>query len=268
MTIWLIILPFGVATYAMRGAFLFRAGPTRHSPGGPRWLSYAIPAVLAALVLPALLSVGQPLSSSALNRLLAAGLAAVVAWRFQNMLATVASGMGALWGLTWLPDLSRPISLLLGPLLLASAGLLLLLVGSALVWVHPLRRVRQRRREAAPSSTAVTVTPLADRLLPAETVSLPLRKPVGEHLHCTSCWCPLPMWALYCGHCGLPQQTPALAITQPLAAITVTTEGSEQFSTALGARVERTNDLPTLAEANGARPTRRLGTASLSEKRG
>lgn len=254
MTIWLIILPFGVATYAMRGAFIFRAGPTLHSPGGPRWLSYATPAVLAALVLPALVIVGYPLAPDTLRQLLSAGLAAVVAWRFQNVLATVASGMVALWGLTWLPDLTISFSLPLGQLLLASASLLLLLLGSALVWVHLRRRASPSRREGTPSSTAVTVTPAESQLLPTEAVSLAAQKPAGGHFHCIWCWCPLPMWALYCGQCGLPQQTPAHAITQPLAAFMVTPEGRKQFSAAHDARAEHTWHLPRMARMRGLRP--------------
>ena len=265
MTIWLIILPFGALTYAMRGAFLFHVGPVFRSAVGPGLLRYVLPAVLAALVLPVLVIVGQPLAPDTLSQLLAAGCAAVVAWRFQNVLATVASGMGAYWGLLWLPDLT--ISLPLNLLLLASAGLLLLVVGSALTWLRFTQSARRPGRAAAPSSAAVTVTPVEGRLLSSEAVSLPARKPVGAHLHCPWCWCPLPVWALYCGQCGLPQQAPALAITQPLAAVTVNQE-SGRVSLSGGAPAERTHSLPRLAGANGARPTRRLGTASRGEKGG
>lgn len=268
MTIWLIILPFGVATFAMRAAFLLCPLPALHSPGGPGVLRYVMPAILAALVLPALVVVGQPLAPDTLRQLLAAGLAALVAWRFQNVLATVASGMGALWGLTWLPDTAMTVSLPLSLLLLVSVVLLLLLAGSALAWGRLLWRARQHGREAMTPSPAVTVTPVEDRLLPAEAVSLPVRKPLGAHLHCPWCWCPLPVWALFCGQCGLPQQAPALAITQPLAAVTVNPERSERSSLTRGSRVERPNDLPRLSEANGARPTRSLGTASRGEKGG
>lgn len=256
MTIWLIILPFGVATFAMRGAFLLCPLPAGYSPDWQRWLRYVTPAVLAALVLPALVVIGQPLAPDTLRQFLAAGLAAMVAWRFQNVLATVASGMAALWGLTWLPDTTMTVSLPLSLLLLVSVGLLLLLAGSALAWVRLRRRAHHTGREAQPKSSAVTVTPLEGRLLPAERVSLPVRKPVGAHLHCPWCWCPLPVWALYCGQCGLPQQAPALAITQPLAAVTVRPEGSERVALPIGAPAERIHSLPRLAGANGARPAR------------
>ena len=266
MSIWLLILPFGALTYIMRGAFLFRVGPVFQSPGWHRWLRYVPPSVLAALVLPALVVVGQPLAPDTLSQLLAAGCAAVVAWRFQNVLATVASGMGAYWGLLWLPDLT--ISLSLDLLLLASAGLLLLVVGSAWTWLRLIRSTRRPEREATPPSRAVTVTPLDGRLLSSEAVSLPARKPVGAHLHCPWCWCPLPVWALYCDQCGLPQQAPAWAITQPLAAVTVKSQESERVALSGGARAERTHSLPRLVGANDARPTRSLGTASLGEKGG
>ena len=244
MTSWLIILSFGIATYTERGAFLFRTWSALRSLDWQRWLRCVPSAVLAALIAPALLGAGNWLALETLDHLLAAGLAALVAWRFQNVLATVASGMGALWGLTWFSDTSITLSLPLRLLLVASAGLLLLLLGSALAWLRLTRSARRPERDAAPSSAAVTVTPVEGHLLSAEGVSLPARKPVGAHLHCPWCWCPLPVWALYCGQCGLPQQTPALAITQPLAAVTVNLQGSERSSLALGALRSRTHSLP------------------------
>ena len=260
MTIWLIILPFGAATYAMRASFLLRWRQARSSRW-QRWLRFVPPAVLAALVLPELLAVGQPLAPDTLHQLLAAGLAAVVAWRFQNVLATVASGMVAFWGLLWLPDTALTLSLPLGLLLLASGFLLLLLVGSTLAWFRLRRQAAGAGLAATTHPAAVTVTPVEDRRLPAEAVSFPARKPAGTHLHCSWCWCPLPVWARYCGQCGLPQPAPALAVTQPLAAVTVRPEGSERCSLPIGAPEERTKYLPMLAGASGARSARSLDTA-------
>lgn len=97
VSIWLIILSFGAATYAMRGAFFFGARTVQRSTDAPRWLRFVPPAVLAALVAPALVFGGNPLAPGTLSHLLAAGLAALVAWRFQNVLWTVATGMVALW---------------------------------------------------------------------------------------------------------------------------------------------------------------------------
>ena len=55
-------------------------------------------AVLSAIILPELLQPGGTLDISLGNtRLLAGLIAALVAWRTQNILATIVAGMGALW---------------------------------------------------------------------------------------------------------------------------------------------------------------------------
>lgn len=96
MTLWWVILPFGAATYALRVAFLLRVGQA-HALGWQRWLRFVPPAMVAALIVPALLGGGHVVSPAALSQLVAAALAALVAWRFRSVLLTVAVGMGALW---------------------------------------------------------------------------------------------------------------------------------------------------------------------------
>lgn len=96
MSIWIVILALSASTYALRASFLVGA---RH-PLPTAWLRilrFVPPAVLAALVAPALVGSGNLLTSETLEALLAAGLAALVAWRFQNVLLTVVTGMVALW---------------------------------------------------------------------------------------------------------------------------------------------------------------------------
>lgn len=96
MNIWVVIVALAGITYALRASFLLGA---RH-PLPTRWLRllrFAPPAVLAAFVVPALVGSGNRLSPETLGYLLAAGVAALVAWRFQNVLLTVALGMVALW---------------------------------------------------------------------------------------------------------------------------------------------------------------------------
>lgn len=83
-------------TYGLRASFLLGV---RH-PLPTAWLHalrFTPPAVLAAFVVPTLLGSGNPLAPGALSALLAAGVAALVAWRFQNVLLTVVTGMVALW---------------------------------------------------------------------------------------------------------------------------------------------------------------------------
>lgn len=96
MSLWIVIVPLSALTYALRASFLLGA---RH-PLPTTWLHalrFTPPAVLAAFVVPALLGSGNPLAPGAISVLLAAGVAALVAWRFQNVWLTVVMGMVALW---------------------------------------------------------------------------------------------------------------------------------------------------------------------------
>ena len=96
MSIWVVIGVLSALTYGLRASFLVGA---RH-PLPTSWLRvlrFVPPAVLAALVAPALVGSGNLTTSGTLAELLAAGLAAVVAWRTQNVLLTVLTGMVALW---------------------------------------------------------------------------------------------------------------------------------------------------------------------------
>jgi branched-subunit amino acid transport protein len=70
-------------------------------------LKFIPPAVLTALILPALLAPDGRLQVSPANDALVAGsIAAVVAWRSQNLLLTLATGMAALWLWRWLLSLA------------------------------------------------------------------------------------------------------------------------------------------------------------------
>jgi branched-subunit amino acid transport protein len=67
-------------------------------------LRYVPPAVLAAIIVPAvLLPDGENVALSLENaRLAAAVLTVVVAWKTKNLLLTIVLGMLALWGYGWL----------------------------------------------------------------------------------------------------------------------------------------------------------------------
>jgi branched-subunit amino acid transport protein len=71
-------------------------------------LKFIPPAVLAALILPTLLAPnGGPLQLNLANDYLVAGsIAALVAWRSHNLLATLGIGMAALWLWRWLVSLA------------------------------------------------------------------------------------------------------------------------------------------------------------------
>jgi branched-subunit amino acid transport protein len=97
--VWLAIVAIGVVTYAIRLSFIYLFGRIDEVPTRLRRpLRYVPPAVLAALVLPDLLSVGPSVAATLLDeRLLAGVVAGAVAWRTENVFATIAAGMGALW---------------------------------------------------------------------------------------------------------------------------------------------------------------------------
>jgi branched-subunit amino acid transport protein len=96
--IWGIIVVIGVLTYAIRLSFIALFGYVEEIPDLlERALRYVPPAVLAALVLPAVLTVDPETGTLATDKLLAGGLAAAVAWRTENVFATMGVGMGVLW---------------------------------------------------------------------------------------------------------------------------------------------------------------------------
>lgn len=102
--VWLVIVAAGVGTFALRASFvvLFRrveAVPPRVEGA----LRYVPPAVLTALVVPAVVVVDGSIAVTPGNeRLLAAAVAALVAWRTERVLPTLGVGMAALWGLRFL----------------------------------------------------------------------------------------------------------------------------------------------------------------------
>ena len=100
-TFLLIVVVIGVATYLLRFSFI---GAARHEPRAgkesawQRALRYVPVAVLSALIAPALSLRSGALALPWQNPRLIAGLvAALVAWRTRNVLATLAVGMALLW---------------------------------------------------------------------------------------------------------------------------------------------------------------------------
>jgi len=93
-----VIVVIGVLTFAIRLSFIALFG---HLDEIPSWLERALryvpAAVLAALVLPAFVAIGPDAGGLAIDRVIAGTIAAAVAWRTENVLATMGAGMGALW---------------------------------------------------------------------------------------------------------------------------------------------------------------------------
>lgn len=95
--VWAVILAIGVGTFAFRFSFIGlseRIGEV--PPPAERALEFVPAAVLAALVLPALVVVDGAVTVGGNDRLLAGSFAAVVAWRTEDILATIVAGVGAL----------------------------------------------------------------------------------------------------------------------------------------------------------------------------
>ena len=98
VTLWLVILAAGVGTFAIRLSFIALFGRLDVPEGVERALRFVPAAVLAALVAPQfVLADGSVALSPANPRLLAGAVAATVAWHTEDIAATLAAGMGALW---------------------------------------------------------------------------------------------------------------------------------------------------------------------------
>lgn len=98
--LWAVVVTIGVLTYAIRLSFVALFGYVEDIPRGvERALRYVPAAVLAALVLPAFVTLDAGLAA---DKLVAGALAVAVAWYTEDALATMAVGMGALWTVRFL----------------------------------------------------------------------------------------------------------------------------------------------------------------------
>lgn len=101
--VWTLVVLLGLGTYGLRLSFIQL---TDWVDEFPAWvenaLTYVPAAVMAALVFPALFALDGTVGGVLNVRVLAGGLAAVTAWRTENMLATIVVGMAVLWTGTFL----------------------------------------------------------------------------------------------------------------------------------------------------------------------
>jgi branched-subunit amino acid transport protein len=95
--IWIIVSAVALGTLLLRWSFIgLMAG--RVPVTVQRVLRFVPAAVLAALTIPALLRPeGSPDVDLGNHRLVAGSIAALIAWRTRNVLATIAVGMAVLW---------------------------------------------------------------------------------------------------------------------------------------------------------------------------
>ncbi len=98
MELWLIILGMVFVTYTIRLSVIALLGEAAMPDSLRNALRFVPPAALSAIIFPAVLMPEGSLDVSPGNtRLLAALIAAVVAWRSRSTLLSIAVGMVALW---------------------------------------------------------------------------------------------------------------------------------------------------------------------------
>ena len=102
MSTWLAIAGVAASTFLLRASFIVFADPHRFPRRFRQALTFVPPAVLAAIVMPGLLLVDGTLDLTLANpRWLAGALAILVGARTRNAMASIATGMVALWLLQW-----------------------------------------------------------------------------------------------------------------------------------------------------------------------
>ncbi|MFW5950329.1 MAG: AzlD domain-containing protein, partial [archaeon] len=97
-TIWGLIVLIGVLTLLIRLSFIGIFGYLDDIPPGiERTLRFVPAAVLAALVFPSFVTLEPGAGGIAMDKLAAGIVAAGIAWRTENVMLTIASGMAILW---------------------------------------------------------------------------------------------------------------------------------------------------------------------------
>ena len=101
MTMWIVVITAGIATFAIRFVFIGLFGRIEIPPTLERSLRYIAPAVLAALTLPAVLAPGgtfdpwNPFVPAAI-------IGGIAAWATKSIGAAIVVGLPALWLLQWM----------------------------------------------------------------------------------------------------------------------------------------------------------------------
>jgi branched-subunit amino acid transport protein len=104
LRLWVIVVVAGIGTYGIRLSVLALIHHSTLPRTARKALRFVMPAVLAAIILPAVTytaGAGHFDISPGNERVLAATLAAAVAWATRSVWATIAVGMAALWLLQW-----------------------------------------------------------------------------------------------------------------------------------------------------------------------
>ena len=112
MNIWLVMLLAGALTFGMRFSFIYLFGRFEIPATVKRALRFVPPAVLSAIIAPALFMPNNTLDLSWSNyRLIAGAVAILVAWRTKNTLITILEYLEksnkiavGLRGITWIKN--------------------------------------------------------------------------------------------------------------------------------------------------------------------
>lgn len=96
--IWALIVVIGALTFLIRVSFIALFGYLDEIPSQiKRVLRFVPAAVLAALVLPSLITMEPETGGVAVDKLVAGLVAGAVAWQTENVLMTIGAGMVTLW---------------------------------------------------------------------------------------------------------------------------------------------------------------------------
>jgi branched-subunit amino acid transport protein len=101
MTMWIVVIAAGIATFAMRFSFVALFGRMGIPVPLERALRYVAPAVLAAITLPAVVAPGGTIDPWNVY-VPAALIGGIAAWRTKSIGAAILVGLPALWLLEWL----------------------------------------------------------------------------------------------------------------------------------------------------------------------
>jgi len=97
MSIWLVIVAAGIATFATRLSFILLLEQVKLPDWFRRSLRFVPMTVLSAIILPELASPDGAMNLSWRNpQLLAGAVAILVAWKTKNVILTILAGMGSL----------------------------------------------------------------------------------------------------------------------------------------------------------------------------
>jgi branched-subunit amino acid transport protein len=100
MTMWMVVVLAGIATFSMRFVFIALFERIAVPPTLERGLRYVAPAVLAAITLPALIAPGHIWDP--VNPFLpAAIIGGIAAWWTKSIGAAIVVGLPALWIINW-----------------------------------------------------------------------------------------------------------------------------------------------------------------------